>query len=60
MLYLFSFKFKIKGADPNTNKIPFYHTFGCGLFAGCFAAYFCTPLDGNISYLVKKKSRQTK
>jgi len=34
-----------KGVDPKTDKIPFYHTFGCGLFAGCFAAYFCTPLD---------------
>lgn len=31
--------------DPETNKTPFYHTFGSGILAGSLGAYIATPLD---------------
>ncbi len=37
-----------RGADPVTKDVPFYHTFGCGLLAGCTASYLCTPFDGKV------------
>ena len=37
----------LKGkVDPETNKTPFYHTFGSGIAAGSLGAYIATPLDG--------------
>ena len=42
----FCYVYFIKGEDPVTKSVPFYHTFTCGLVSGCLSAFIVTPLDG--------------